>query len=380
MISGAAGAAGLTLTLVGFFADRRAASLSYLLAFAYWTGLAVAALLWLAVFHASSARWMTVLRRALEAFTLSLPALAVLFIPVALTLQDAFPWVHPDPHRFSPEQLEMLENKAAYLNVPMFLARTAGYFAIWIAASELMARWSRRQDAEGAPVLLANMRAVGTAAVPLGGLAITFAGFDWLMSLDPLWASTIFGAYYFSGSFLAAMCLLTIITTLARRDGLFGKLVKLDHFHSMGKLMLAFTAFWAYIAFSQFMLIWAANLPEENVWYLERTVGGWKVIASALIAGHFVLPFFLLLSRDLKYRPRLLSAVGAWQLLMHLLDLYWIVAGASGSSPAPHWTVLTAFAGVGGVAVAVALYRARGMHTLPLKDPFLEESLRYAQP
>jgi len=379
-VSAVIGAAGLALTLVGFLTDRRDAALSYLLSFAYWTGLAVAALLWMSVFHASNARWMTVLRRALETMTLALPALAALFVPVALTLGDVYSWVHPDPHLFTPEQLHHLEHKAPYLNVPMFVLRTAGYFAVWIAAAELLARWSRRQDEQGAPLLLLNMRALGTAAIPLGGLAITFAGFDWLMSLDPLWASTIFGAYYFAGSFLGAMCLLTIAATLSRRDGLFGQMVTLDHFHNMGKLMLAFTAFWAYLAFSQFMLIWVANLPEENVWYLSRVVGSWKVVAVALIVGHFVLPFFLLLSRDLKLRPRLLSALGAWQLLMHLLDLYWIVHGASGSGPLPHWTVFTAFAGVGGAAVALALYRARGRHTVPVRDPFLAESLRYVQP
>jgi hypothetical protein len=156
--------------------------------------------------------------------------------------------------------------------------------------------------------------------------------------------------------------------------------VSLDHFHSLGKLMLAFTAFWAYVAFSQFMLIWAANLPEENVWFLARSVGGWKVVEGALIAGHFALPFLLLLSKGLKLKPRLLSAVAAWQLVMHGVDLYWIVAGASGLSPVPHWTVFTALLGVGGAAAWVALFRARGRHTVPLKDPFLADSLRYVQP
>jgi hypothetical protein len=380
LVAGVLGAVGLALTAVGFFIDRRATALSYLLAFTYWAGLSVAALLWLGVFHASNARWMTVLRRALETMTLALPALAVLFVPVALTLGDVFPWVHPDPKLYSEEQLHLLAHKSPYLNVPMYVLRTAGYFVVWIGAAELLARWSRRQDEEGAPLLLANMRSVGTAVVPLGGLAITFAGFDWLMSLDPLWASTIFGAYYFSGSFLGAMCLLTIATTRSRGGGLYGQLVTVDHFHNLGKLMLAFTAFWAYVAFSQFMLIWAANLPEENVWYLARSVGGWKVVEGALIAGHFALPFLLLLSRSLKLRPRLLSAVAAWQLLMHGVDLYWIVAGASGSPPAPHWTVFTAFAGVGGAAAWLALLRARGRHTVPVKDPFLPESLRYVQP
>jgi hypothetical protein len=379
-VSAVIGTAGLALTAVGFFTDRHAAALSYLLAFAYWTGLSVAALLWLGIFHASNARWMTVLRRALETMTLALPALAALFVPVALTLGDAFSWVHPDPRQFSAEQLHLLEHKSAYLNVPMYLARTAGYFLLWIGAAELLARWSRRQDEEGAPLLLANMRSLGTAVVPLGGLAITFAGFDWLMSLDPLWASTIFGAYYFAGSFLAAMCLLTIATTWSRGGGLYGELVTLDHFHNLGKLMLAFTAFWAYVAFSQFMLIWAANLPEENVWFLSRSIGGWKVVAGAIVLGHFVLPFVLLLSRSLKLRPRLLSAIAAWQLLMHGVDLYWIVNGASGSPPLPHWTVLTAFIGVGGAAIALALFRARGRYTVPVKDPFLAESLRYVQP
>lgn len=378
-LSGAVGAGGLLLTVLGLFQDRQAAAYSYLIAFTYWTGIAAGALILVCIFHASAARWMTVLRRAMEVMGLSAPVLLLLFVPLVLLAGDVFPWVHPERH-YTPEQIHHLHHKQAYLNLPFFTARGLLYLACWSAVGFLLHRWSIQQDQTGDPRLLLRQRQLGTGAIPFLGLAITFAGFDWLMSVDPLWQSTIFGAYYFAGSFLSAIGLLTIVTAMARREGHYGRLVGPDHFHNLGKLLLAFTAFWAYLAFSQFMLIWVANLPEETPWFLARTAGAWRMAWVALIAGHFVLPFFLLLSRDLKLRPRLLSAVAAWQLLMHYLDLHWVVLGGARQSPVPHWTALTAFAGVGGVAVAFALFRARGRHTLPVKDPFLPDSLRYAQP
>jgi hypothetical protein len=378
-LGGAVGLAGLLLTFLGLLQDRRAAASAYLVAFTYWAGVAAGALLLVCTFHAAAARWMTVLRRAMEVMAVSTPALLALFVPVVLLAGDVFPWVHPERH-FTPVQLHHLQHRQAYLDVPFFTVRGVLFLACWSAVALLLLRWSVQQDETGDPGLLLKQRRLGTGAIPLIGLTLSFAGFDWLMSVDPLWQSTIFGLYYFAGSFLAAIALLALVTALARREGQYGGAVGPDHLHNLGKLLLAFTAFWAYIAFSQFMLIWIANLPEETPWYLARIRGAWRPVWLALIAGHFVLPFFLLLSRDLKLRPRPLAAMAVWQLLMHYVDLHWLVLGSVQRSPVPHWTALTAFAGVGGVAAAFALSRARGRAAIPVKDPFLTDSLRYAQP
>jgi hypothetical protein len=202
------------------------------------------------------------------------------------------------------------------------------------------------------------------------------------MSLTPLWQSTIYGVYYFSGSFLAAFCVLTIVTANAQGTNLYGSLVKPDHFHNLGKLMLAFVAFWAYTAFSQFLLVWIANIPEEAPWYGLRIFGAWRPMSIALFFLHFLLPFFILLSRNLKLQPRKLSVVAVYILAIHAVDLYWLIWPALTGTDGPsfHWTLVTAFLGVGGIAVGFALMQARNRFTLPVKDPYIAESLRYVQP
>ncbi|GAC1536646.1 MAG: hypothetical protein NVS2B9_02490 [Myxococcales bacterium] len=192
----------------------------------------------------------------------------------------------------------------------------------------------------------------------------------------------MFGLYYFAGAFLSSIAVLIVATTLARHEpGTHGPHVGLPHYHNLGKLLLAFTAFWAYIAFSQFMLVWIGNLPEELPWFVARTVGPWKPVFYFLVFGHFLVPFFVLLSRDLKLRPRALAAVAGWILVAHWVDLFWVVVPTFHRDHVVfHWTQVTAFAGIGGIAVAFALFRARGRYAVPVGDPYLADSLRYSQP
>ena len=380
-LAAATGAAGLLLTLAGgFFGDARRALFAYLTAFVYWVGVAVAALILLSAFHAAKARWVVVLRRPLEWMGSSSLAFVLLFLPIALGMRQLFPWVEPDAG-LGEEALHLLAHKRLYLNVPGFLVRAVLYFAVWVGVSHLLWRWSTRQDEEGGVALLHRQRLLGTGALPFLGLTITFAAFDWMMSLAPLWQSTIFGVYYFAGSFLAAIALLTLVTALARGKDLPGSLVTSAHLHNLGKLLLAFVAFWAYIAFSQYLLVWIANLPEENPYYVLRTRTAWQGVFLFLVAGHFLLPFFVLLSRQLKQRPLPLALAAVWMLAVHFVDIYWLVMPVLlPDAPAPHWTDLTALAGVGGAAIAVTLLRAKGQYAVPVKDPYLNESLRYVQP
>jgi hypothetical protein len=378
VLAAATGAAGLALTLVGGLAfDARRALFSYLVAFVYWIGVALGSLILLGAFHASNARWSVVLRRFLETVPQTLPLFVLLFVPLAVGMGHLFPWV--DPHGLEGEMAHAVEHKTQYLNPTFFLVRAGIYFAVWIAVAHLLRAWSVRQDEAGGVTLTRWQRRLGAGSLPFLALTMSFAAFDWMMSLDPRFFSTIFGVYWFAGSFMATFAVVVVAATLTRGDpSAFGHHLNLEHFHSLGKFLLAFVAFWAYIAFSQFMLIWIANIPEEVPWYILRIEGGWRWVAAFLALFHFLVPFFLLLSRDLKRSPRALSALAAWLLLVHWVDVYWLVMPhlhAAGPRPSPF--DLTAFVGVGGVAVAFTIVRMRGTAPVPVSDPYLEDSLRY---
>jgi len=378
--SAAIGVAGLALTAVGAALDPRRALYAYDVAFVYWLGIALGLLILLGSFHASSARWPVVLRRFLEVAATALPVFAVLFLPVLLGRRTLFPWV--DLSRFQGEELHLLEHKAPYLNVPFFVTRAVLYFVFWIAVAFTLRAWSVRQDAQGGVSLTRRQRILGTGALPFLALTMTFAAFDWIMSLDPRFFSTIFGVYWFAGSFVSAFAVVILAARATRSDpAQFGHHMTVEHFHSLGKFLLAFTAFWAYVAFSQFMLIWIANLPEEVPWYVLRIDGGWRWVGAFLALGHFLVPFFLLLNRRVTRNPAALARVAVWILLVHWIDLYWVIMPhLDRAGPRLSLWDLAAFLGVGGVAVAFAVFRMRGTVAVPIRDPYLEDSLRYLPP
>ena len=371
--------AGLGLTAIRGLSDARLALSAYLVAFAYWIGLALGALALLMAFHASKARWMVVVRRPLEAMAGALVVFPILFLPIALGMRALFPWAGPTAG-LDDETLRLLHHRAPYLNPTFFLVRAAIYFAVWTALAGLFWRWSTRQDQSGAPDLTANAWKLGAGGLPALGLTLTFAAVDWLMSLGVRWYSTIWGVYFFAGSFVGAIALLVLASLALTRTPALLDAVRAPHWLSLGKLLLAFTCFWAYIAFSQYMLTWIGNLPDTVPWMLLRQDHAWRWIGGALIACHFVVPFLLLLSRPRKLDPRRLAPVAAWILAVHYLDLYWLVMPqARPGAIVPDWSHLTAFAGVGGAAVAAAILLLRGRHALPVRDPFLAESLAYAR-
>lgn len=379
------GVVGLVLTAVGFFMNPEATSFSYLLGFTYWVGISVAALIMLAIFHTAKAKWLIVLRRAMETMAITVPVFAVLILGFIPLMKYLYPWFPGSPllANIHGIELEHLAHKQHGFLFPTFFAiRQVIYFAVWIFVSHRLYGWSTQQDEAGGLELTVKQRRFSPGALPFLALTITFAAFDWMMSLTPMWQSTIFGVYYFAGSFLAAFCMLTLITVNAQGKDLYGSVVKIPHYHNLGKLMFAFTAFWAYIGFSQFLLVWIANIPEEAPWYGLRMFGPWRSMSIAIFFLHFVLPFFTLLSRKLKEKPRLLAVAAVYLLLIHAVDLYWLIwpAFSGEAGPTFHWTLVTAWVGVGGVAVGFALFRARGRYTLPVKDPYIAESLRYVQP
>jgi hypothetical protein len=369
--------------LVGSEAARRQAFYSYLVAFAYWGGIALASVILLMIFHATRARWMVVMRRPIEVMGATVVLFILLFVPVAFGMKQLYSWVDP-PADLPKETLRLLAWKRPYLNVPFFLVRAGFYLLLATFLSQRLFGWSTRQDsstAEQAIDLTRRQRRLGAGGLPFIALAISFAAFDWLMSLNPTWFSTIFGVYYFSGSLVGALSLLAIVTDMGRSKNLYGAFMSVEHTHNIGKLMLAFVCFWTYIAFSQLLLIWIAGLPEEIPFYLVRFRREWAWVGVFLILGHFFIPFGALLSRSLKRNPRRLAAVAVWILLVHYIDIYWLVVPTLHPDGFTfHWTGATAFLGVGLLAIAFGVWRLRGKFAVPVKDPYLAESLRYRQP
>jgi hypothetical protein len=372
------GVLGLILTGVGGLSAPRETLFSYLFSFVYWVGLSVASLILLLIWHTANARWPVAVRRLLEHHASAVHIFVVLFLPIVLGMKHIFVWVAP--HGLPRNELETLHHKAPYLSVGSFLFRAAIYFLLWIVVSHLLRAWSMRQDVEGGAALTIRQRRLGAGALPFVGLAISFAAFDWLMSLDPIYASTIFGLYYFAGSFLGAIAILIIVAWQLTRRNALGGAVTVEHFHSLGMFLLAFTCFWAYMAYSQGLLNWVANLPHETRFYLQRSQHGFGGIGLFLIGFHFIVPFFILLSRPLKRTPQLLQFMALWMLVVHAVDIYWIVMPALGATAMPHWTVFTSFAGIGGLTIAFALFRMRDTLLVPVGDPYLEQSVRYQQP
>jgi hypothetical protein len=371
----------LILTLVGTVIDPHAAFFSYLTAFTYWGGISIASLILLMIFHATHARWMTILRRPVEAMAVSVPLFIVLFIPVIIGMKHTYVWVDP-PESLGREALRLIAGKHAYLNVTGFIVRGFFYLLLATFLGQRLFGWSLKQDTGGDPIrLLQSQRNLSAGGLPFLAMAITFAAFDWLMSLNPTWFSTIFGVYYFGGSFVSSLSLLALATAAGRKAGTFGGLMNDEHTHNIGKLMLAFVCFWTYIAFSQLLLIWIAGIPDETPFYIRRFSPGWAPLGILLIFGHFFLPFGALLSRRLKRDPQKLRWVALWILFIHWVDVYWLVMPSLDTEGfKPHWTDFTAFFGVGLVAIAFTIWRLRGKLPIPVKDPYLAASIRYHQP
>jgi hypothetical protein len=379
--SAVAGGVGLALTFIGMAISPRPALLAYLIAFVYWLGLAIGSVTLVLANHTAGAKWNVTLRRFNETAGAVIPVFVLLFIPLLLGARHIWFWVAPH-EPISKEMHELLEHKRPFLNMGFFAVRAAIYFLCWTLFAWLLRAWSLRQDETGDPVLTLRMRRASPAGMILFMLTFTFASIDWLMSLQPTWYSTIFGLYVYAGAFVASIAALSLVVTGVRSSGApLAAVITEDHQHNVGKLLFAFTAFWAYMAFSQYMLIWAGNLPEEVQWIIVRSQGVWRPVGILILVGHFLLPFFLLLPRDVKRSAPALAAVAAWMLVIHYVDVYWVVMpAASQARLGLHWTHLTAFVGVGGVSVACALALFRAARPLPIRDPFLEESLRYVQP
>lgn len=386
-VAGAVGIGGivaaLALSLAGMSSMEHLAH-SYLLSFWYFVTLSLGALFFVLIHHLVGAKWSVVVRRVSEIIVGVFPVLFLMSIPiVALSFMGdstLFRWANPEEVAHN----ELMQKKTAYLNPTFFAIRVVIYFGIWTLLATYFARTSAKQDSGHDPAKAYRMRQLAAPGLILFGTSLTFAAFDFVMSLEPEWFSTIFGVYQFGAGALAFFSFLAIFSIWLEKKGSLPTTV--EHYHDIGKFMFGFTVFWAYIGFSQFMLIWYANIPEETMWYLHRQQGAWGWLALVLIFGHFVIPFFGLVSRHIKRRRATLVFWAFWMLAMHFIDLYWLIMptmhGGSHHSELttgfPFQIVdLLCWVGFAGLFLASIFWRAGNRSLVPMNDPHLADSLAF---
>ena len=373
----AAAGVGLLLLVVGFLLDPRRATASYLVAFAAGLALALGALALVMISHVLTAHWFVVLRRLTTAVAATLPLLALLFLGLLPGLGALYPWV-PPVRIAEPELLEAVQKKAVWLNVPFFLVRAAVYFVVFLALAELLRRWSLRMDREPSARLVHLQRRLSAGGLPVYAFALTFAVFDWLMSLSPWWYSTIYGVYVFAAGFVGMLGLLAVLARLAQRAGVLPRRTRPPTSTPSATSSSPSCVFWAYVAFSQLLVIWIGDEPVEARWLWPRLNTPWAVLGVVILLGMFAGPFLLLLLKDFKRSPPRLAALGGWLVLMLWLDVYWLVMPeVYPAGPRPHWLDLAALAFVGGSMLAFGAWRAGGHPLVAPNDPQLEGSIEY---
>lgn len=373
---------GLGLT-VAFAGDHGEAGLyAYLIAFMYFLSLAIGGLFYVMIHYITNSGWGIVNRRLAEAMAATMPVFALLFVPLALNMDHVWAWTSAEALATDP----MLQSKAPYLNKGFFLGRAVVYFAILSGLAWFFYLQSLKQDATKDSNDARKIQDLATMVSPVGiafsTLTMTFIAFDFMMSTDYHWFSTIYGVIYFAGSFMSCFALLAILTVFLRAGGYLGGAVTTEHQHAIGKMMWGLNCFWAYTSFSQFMLIWYANIPEETLWYKHRWEHGWWIFSMILLLGHFALPFFAGMSRHVKRNPKLLVMLSVWLLLMHYLDLFWQIKpnmhhghGEASIGVAE----IAAFVGVGGVFLAAFTALLQRSPLIPVKSPRLPESLAFEE-
>jgi hypothetical protein len=365
------GFAGLVLCAVGAIFRPAMFLQSYLFAYLFTLGLSLGSMAILMLQYLTDGDWGVVTRRILEAAMRTLPWLAIGFLPVALGVRSLYVWARP-----AQAAAEGLDYRTEYLNVPFFIVRAVVYFAIWLAMAHKLDRWSREQDRGDALGWLKRLRRLSGPGLVIYAVTITFAAYDWVMSLNPEWYSTIFGLLIIGGQALSAMAFVVLVAAMLSTREPMARVFRPRHFHDLGKLLLAFVMVWAYLAFSQLLIVWAGNLPQEIPFYLPRMRSSWRIIGAMLILLHFALPFALLLSSDLKRRAESLAAVAGLVIVMRLIDLFWLVAPEFRRHGLTiDWFDPVTVVGLCGVWLALFIRELKARPMLPLRDPHLADAI-----
>jgi hypothetical protein len=378
------GSVGIVLCLIGLLINARHREQffqSWLLAYLFWLGIPLGSCAVLMLQHLTGGGWGLALRRPLETAARTLPLMALLFVPLFFGLGKLYIWTRDDAAR----GVGTSDLRAHYLTSGFFILRTIFYFILWIGLAFILNVWSKREDREPDAAITRRFQMLSSTGLLVYCLSMTFASIDWVMSLDPHWYSTIFGLLFIVGQALSSLALMTALLALLSTRPPLSNIVTADHFHDLGNLLLAFTMLWAYMQFSQFLIIWSGNTAEEIPFYIYRTHRGWQVVGLLLIIFHFCIPFVLLLNRRAKRTPRVLAMVGLAIVVMRLVDLFWIIVphhaqgrGLDVSYPIPHWLDLAAIAGIGGIWIWWFISQLRKTALVAVNDPRLAEVAAHA--
>jgi hypothetical protein len=368
-----AGVVGVVLCIIGFVKSPESLLHSYLLAFIFVLGLSLGSLGLLMMQHLTGGMWGIVIRRPLESATRALPLVFILFAPIFFGFRHIYgAWLNAP----ATGEGKLSDFQQHYLTSEWFHIRALIYFAVWLGLMWIFNSWSRKQDTDHEDrALRRRLKMLAGPGIILYVFAMSFAAIDWVMSLSPHWASTIYGFLYVAGQLISSMSLMICVVVLLSRTPVFAGVLKPRYLHDLGKLLLAFVMLWAYFSFSQLLIIWAGNAPEEISFYRSRLYGEWGYVSVIILIFHFFVPFFLLLSRDLKRNPSLLPKVAMWLIFMRFVDIYWLTRPEFTPSAIPSLWDLAAALGLVGLWFFVFAWQLQKMPLLPLGDPKLEEVL-----
>jgi hypothetical protein len=372
----AVGGIALVLALFGAVRSPEVFFPSYLMSFMFILGLALGSLGLLMLQHLTSGHWGIIIRRPLESASRTLPLIAAFFVPIALVgmkhLYTA--WLDPEKVKEAP----LSDFQQHYLTYSGYRTRAVIYFAIWLLLMFIFNRWSKQQDVNREDrALRRRLKMLSGPGIILYVFAMSFAAIDWVMSLSPHWASTIYGFLYVGGQLISSLSLMIAVVVLLARAEPFSGILQKRHLHDLGKLLLAFVMLWAYFDFSQLLIIWSGNQPEEISFYRTRLYGEWAVVAVIVLVFHFFVPFFLLLSEDVKRNAKLLPKIAVWLIFMRLVDLFWMTRPEFTSRAVPTWLDLVLPIALGGLWLGFFAFNLRQCPLLPLGDPKLQEAIEH---
>jgi hypothetical protein len=370
------GLLGLGGCVAGWVMDPAQFFRSYLVGYFFWFGISVGSLALLMVQHLTGGAWGMVIRRILEAGSRTLPFFALLFIPLFFGIPYLYEW--DDAAKLAHDVV--LQKKHMYLNAPFWIGRVVIYFVIWNLLMYLLNKWSKQEDTEGGFKYAIIMEKLSAPGIVIYVFTITFAVTDWVMSLTPHWFSTIFGFMTVVGEGLSTFAFSVAVLALLMSVPPMSNVVTKKHLHDLGKLMLAFVMLWAYMNFSQLLIIWSGNLPEEITWYTTRLNNGWQYVGSALLVLHFIVPFLILLSQTIKRNPKTLMMMAVFIMAMRLIDVFWLIE-PNFNTGGFHLSLLDIAAplGVGGVFVALFLMELAKRPLMPLGAPDLQKTLAHGR-
>jgi hypothetical protein len=352
---------------------------AYLLGYMAWLGVTLGSMAILMIRHLTGGGWGVVIRRVMGAAMRCVPLMALLFVPFLFGLPRIYVWARPlDTITDAPLRQHLQEITKSYLSVHGFILRAVIYFAIWNLLSFLLTKWSAEGDRPGARDNTARFKAVSGPGLILYAFTISFAAIDWVMSIDPSWISTIYGLLFLIGEVLSAMCFAVVVERILVRYKPMSELLRPDFVQDHGKWMLTFVMVWAYFSFSQWLIIWAGNLPEEITWYMRRLSGGWAYVGLGLVVFHFAVPFALLLSRSFKRDITRLVWLAVWLMLMRYVDLFWMIEPNFAGRLSITWADIVVPVGIGGFWLAYFFRNLGSMPLLPLYDPSAKEVLEPA--